>query len=76
MAVLRRGSVSPDILRSIIQGSQGRKPEAGTDEAAVERAAYWFAPRGLLGPLPYSVRTTAQGESPRKGGAGLPHQNE
>jgi hypothetical protein len=39
--------------QSLTEGSQGRNLEAGADAEAMEGAAYWLAPHGLLSLLSY-----------------------
>lgn len=54
---------------------QGRNLEARTDEEAVEGAAYWVAPHGLLSLLSYRSRTISPGMAPLTMGWTLLHQS-
>ena len=51
---------------------QGRNLEAGADAEAMEGAAYWLAPHGLLSLLSYRTQVNQPRDGSTHSGLGLP----
>jgi hypothetical protein len=55
--------------------NQGRNLEAGADAEAMEGAAYWLAPPGLLCLLSYRIQDHQPRDGPTHNGLDSPHQS-
>ena len=62
-------------LREVGAGTLCRNLEAGADTEAMEGAAYWLVPHGLLSLLSYRTQDHSPGMTPPTMNWALPHQS-